>query len=66
MTKTLSSMLPASVSSTSAHTILAVTLSTTLYTFYMFSSLAYGMNGDYARESNSTKHSLHWMNTWEF
>ena len=66
MTKTLSSMLPASVSSTTAHTILAVTLSSTLYTFYLFSSLAYGMNGDYARESNSTKHSLQWMNTWEF
>ena len=66
MTKTLTSMLPASVSSTTAHTILAVTMSTTLYTFYLFSSLAYGMNGDYARESNSTKHTLHWMNTWEF
>jgi len=66
MTKTLTSMLPSSVSSTTAHTILAVTMSTTLYTFYLFSSLAYGMNGDYARESNSTKHSLHWMNTWEF
>merc|ERR1712083_1239138 len=66
MTKTLTTMLPASVSSTTAHTILAITMSTTLYTFYLFSSLAYGMNGDYARESNSTKHALHWMNTWEF
>lgn len=66
MVRTVSRMLPTMVSSTLVHTVLAVTLSTCWYSFYIFSPLAYGMYGDYARESNSSMHHLHWLETWEF
>ena len=66
MTRSLARMLPASVSSSLVHTVMAVTLSVCWYSFYIFSPLAYGMHGEYARESNSSIHHLHWLNTWEF
>merc|ERR1719323_2149284 len=64
--KTVSRMLPSVLSSTLVHTVLGLTLSSCWYSFYIFSPLAYGMYGDYARESNSSLHHLHWLNTWEF
>jgi len=36
------------------------------YSFYLFSPLVYGMQDEYAKESNSTMHHLHWLSSWEF
>ncbi|KAJ8941353.1 hypothetical protein NQ314_010416 [Rhamnusium bicolor] len=46
--------------------ILGLILSTMVYSFYLFSPLAYGMSGPSANEPNSTMHGLRWMDTWEF
>ncbi|KZC06223.1 Protein O-mannosyl-transferase 2 [Dufourea novaeangliae] len=48
------------------HTILAVVVSSTMYSFYLFSPLAYGMVGPSAQDPESPMHSLRWMDTWEF
>merc|ERR1712122_231589 len=53
LTTSLVRVLPTSLSSTITHSVLAVTLSTCWYSFYIFSPLAYGMTGEYAREANS-------------
>ena len=66
MTRAVSRLVPGPVSTTIPHTILVVTLASCWYSFYIFSPLAYGMTGEYARESNSSMHHLHWMETWEF
>ena len=66
MTRTLARMMPGVIASTLSHTMLAFTMSICCYSFYSFSSLAYGMTGEYARENNSTMHHLHWLETWEF
>ena len=66
MTRSLSRLVPGIASNTITHTVLVVTLASCWYSFYVFSPLAYGMTGDYARESNSSMHHLHWMETWEF
>eukprot|EP00092_Neocalanus_flemingeri_P019544 GFUD01021174.1.p1 GENE.GFUD01021174.1~~GFUD01021174.1.p1 ORF type:complete len:722 (+),score=149.03 GFUD01021174.1:268-2433(+) len=62
----ISRMLPSSLSSTLTHTAMGLVLGGCWYTFYLFSPLVYGMGGEYARESNSSMHHLHWMETWEF
>ena len=56
ITLSLARLAPSSLASPLVHTCLAATLVTCCYTFYMFSDLAYGMEGEYAREANSTKH----------
>ena len=56
ITLSLARLAPSSLASPLVHTCLAATLATCCYTFYMFSDLAYGMEGEYAREANSTKH----------
>lgn len=48
------------------HCILGLIISTTVYSFYLFSPLAYGMSGPLAHEPNSTMAGLKWMETWEF
>lgn len=48
------------------HFILGTTVSILLYSFILFSPLAYGMSGPTASEPNSTMHSLLWLKTWEF
>ncbi|EDV95275.1 protein O-mannosyl-transferase 2 [Drosophila grimshawi] len=48
------------------HVLLGSVLSTIVYSFVVFSPLAYGMNGPLANEPNSTMHSLKWLSTWEF
>ncbi|XP_076235237.1 protein O-mannosyl-transferase 2 isoform X2 [Calliopsis andreniformis] len=48
------------------HTIVAVVISSTVYSFYLFSPLAYGMVGPSALDPESSMHSLRWMDTWEF
>ncbi|KAL0819896.1 hypothetical protein ABMA28_007908 [Loxostege sticticalis] len=48
------------------HCIIGLVLSTTVYSFYLFSPLAYGMSGPLAHEPNSTMAGLKWMESWEF
>ncbi|XP_054011086.1 protein O-mannosyl-transferase 2 isoform X1 [Hylaeus anthracinus] len=48
------------------HTILTVIISSTVYSFYLFSPLAYGMVGPSAQDPESSLHSLRWLDTWEF
>merc|ERR1712129_182973 len=60
-------MLPSSLSSPLTHTVLGLVVAGCWYSFYLFSPLVYGMEGgEYARESNSSMHHLHWMESWEF
>lgn len=48
------------------HVVLGATISILVYSFKLFSPLAYGMSGPTALEPNSTMHSLLWMKSWEF
>ena len=59
-------MLPETLSTTLIHTAMGLVVAGCWYSFYIFSPLVYGMQGEYARESNSSIHYLHWMDTWEF
>ncbi|RZC38810.1 protein O-mannosyl-transferase 2, partial [Asbolus verrucosus] len=43
------------------HTLVAMVLSTVVYSFYLFSPLTYGMSGPNANEPNSTMHGLKWL-----
>ncbi|XP_063387338.1 protein O-mannosyl-transferase 2 isoform X2 [Cydia fagiglandana] len=45
---------------------IGLVLSTTVYSFYLFSPLAYGMSGPLAHEPNSTMAGLKWLESWEF
>lgn len=51
---------------TAYHCIIGVVISTTVYSFYLFSPLAYGMSGPLASEPNSTMAGLKWLESWEF
>lgn len=48
------------------HTVLGVALAALVYSFALFSPLAYGMSGPFSHEPNSTLAGLKWMDTWEF
>ncbi|XP_002054958.3 protein O-mannosyl-transferase 2 [Drosophila virilis] len=48
------------------HVLLGTLLSVLVYSFVLFSPLAYGMSGPLANEPNSTMHNLKWLATWEF
>ncbi|XP_017871438.1 PREDICTED: protein O-mannosyl-transferase 2 [Drosophila arizonae] len=48
------------------HALLGSLLSALVYSFVLFSPLAYGMSGPLANEPNSTMHKLKWLSTWEF
>lgn len=58
--------LPNKIGKTVYHIIAATFLSTVTYSFYLFSPLAYGMEGSSTMDSKSPMHSLRWMDTWEF
>ncbi|KAG6460845.1 hypothetical protein O3G_MSEX012249, partial [Manduca sexta] len=60
------SYLSAEIGKTAYHCILGLIMSTTVYSFYLFSPLAYGMNGPLANEPNSTMAGLKWLDSWEF
>ncbi|KAL1501793.1 hypothetical protein ABEB36_007053 [Hypothenemus hampei] len=59
-------MFDESYSKTLYHLMVGIILSTLVYSFYLFSPLAYGMSGPSANESNSSMRNLKWMDTWEF
>ncbi|KAI4469035.1 dolichyl-phosphate-mannose--protein mannosyltransferase [Holotrichia oblita] len=57
---------PKNIAHTIYHTLLVVILSTVVYSFVLFSPLAYGMSGPNANEPNSTMYGLKWLESWEF
>ncbi|XP_012275961.1 protein O-mannosyl-transferase 2 isoform X2 [Orussus abietinus] len=57
---------PGRLGQTLYHTIIGVVISSVGYSFYLFSPLAYGMDGPTASDPESPLHSLRWMDTWEF
>lgn len=59
-------LLPARAGPAVYHTVLALVVSSVLYSFAKFSPLAYGMSGPGSGESNSTMHGLKWLDSWEF
>ncbi|TMW46383.1 hypothetical protein DOY81_008535 [Sarcophaga bullata] len=48
------------------HLLLGGLVSVLVYSFMLFSPLAYGMSGPLANDPNSTMHDLKWLSTWEF
>ncbi|XP_028176824.1 protein O-mannosyl-transferase 2 isoform X2 [Ostrinia furnacalis] len=60
------SYLNAELGRTLYHCIVGLVISTTVYSFYLFSPLAYGMTGPLASEPNSTMTGLKWLDSWEF
>jgi len=50
------------------HTLLGLVVALSVWGFYIFAPLAYGMgvHTGYGREDNSTLHSLRWVDAWEF
>ncbi|XP_031831255.1 protein O-mannosyl-transferase 2 isoform X2 [Nomia melanderi] len=64
--ETLLIMFPNKVGYVIYHVILGTVISSTAYSFYLFSPLAYGMVGPSAHDPESPMHSLKWMDTWEF
>ncbi|KAK9704260.1 MIR domain [Popillia japonica] len=57
---------PKNIAHTIYHTLLVAILSTVVYSFVLFSPLAYGMSGPNANEPNSTMYGLKWLESWEF
>nr|XP_033334028.1 protein O-mannosyl-transferase 2 isoform X2 [Megalopta genalis] len=64
--ETLNILFPNSIGRVIYHTVLVFVISSTVYSFYLFSPLAYGMVGLSAQDPESPMHSLRWMDTWEF
>ncbi|XP_055586526.1 protein O-mannosyl-transferase 2 [Uranotaenia lowii] len=46
--------------------VLGIALAILMYSFALFSPLAYGMHGPFSHEPNSTLAGLKWMDSWEF
>ncbi|XP_066596933.1 protein O-mannosyl-transferase 2 isoform X3 [Prorops nasuta] len=59
-------LLPNRIGNTIYHMIIGTVISVTVYSFYLFSPLSYGMNGPLALDPTSPLHSLRWMDSWEF
>ncbi|XP_033217409.1 protein O-mannosyl-transferase 2 [Belonocnema kinseyi] len=57
---------PNRIGKTVYHILAAFFISTVVYSFYLFSPLAYGMEGPSAADAKISMHSLRWMDTWEF
>lgn len=48
------------------HACLGTAMAGLVYSFVLFSPLAYGMSGPFSHEPNSTLASLKWLSSWEF
>ncbi|XP_022901838.2 protein O-mannosyl-transferase 2 [Onthophagus taurus] len=59
-------LFPKKISTTIYHTSLVLIISSLIYSFLLFSPLAYGMSGPHANELNSTMYGLRWLDSWEF
>ncbi|XP_046402007.1 protein O-mannosyl-transferase 2 [Ischnura elegans] len=64
--KNLSAILPEKAANGIYHWLVGVVYSVIVYSFYIFSPLAYGMEGPLSQDPNSTMYGLKWMDTWEF
>lgn len=58
--------LPEKIRLSAHHWIMGSYLAVIVYSFYLFSPLAYGMDGSISVHENSTMHGLRWLETWEF
>lgn len=59
-------LLPSKIGYVVYHTIVAAVISSIVYSFYLFSPLAYGMVGPSSLDPESSMHFLRWLDTWEF
>lgn len=59
-------LLPRTIGYMVYHLVLGSVISSSIYSFYLFSPLAYGMEGPSAMDPESPMHTLRWMDTWEF
>ncbi|XP_011305386.1 protein O-mannosyl-transferase 2 [Fopius arisanus] len=59
-------VLPQRVANLVYHVVLGSVLSVTVYSFYLFAPLAYGMTGPSASDPQSPLHTLKWLESWEF
>ncbi|XP_049959896.1 protein O-mannosyl-transferase 2 isoform X1 [Schistocerca serialis cubense] len=59
-------LLPAMWAHMFYHWSVGVVFSSLVYSFYLFSPLAYGMSGPSASDPNSTMYGLKWLESWEF
>ncbi|XP_015113145.1 protein O-mannosyl-transferase 2 [Diachasma alloeum] len=57
---------PGRVANVVYHVVLGSVLSFTVYSFYLFAPLAYGMDGPSASDPESPLHALKWLESWEF
>ncbi|KAF7391066.1 hypothetical protein HZH66_009546 [Vespula vulgaris] len=64
--ESLQILLPSKMGNTIYHIIIGTVISVVIYSFYLFSPLAYGMEGPSASDPESSMHSLRWMDSWEF
>ncbi|PSN36572.1 Protein O-mannosyl-transferase 2 [Blattella germanica] len=64
--ESLSNVVPEKIASSLYHWFLGVIFATVVYSFHLFSPLAYGMSGPTSSDPNSTMYSLRWMESWEF
>jgi len=62
----LSNAFSEKINETVRHVLIGFILSAIVYSFVVFSPLAYGMQGPSANEANSTMHGLKWLDSWEF
>ncbi|PNF38553.1 Protein O-mannosyl-transferase 2 [Cryptotermes secundus] len=66
MLDSISRLLPKRMANGMYHWFIGVIFSATVYSFYLFSPLAYGMSGPSASDPNSTMYGLRWIESWEF
>ncbi|CAG5106978.1 Similar to tw: Protein O-mannosyl-transferase 2 (Drosophila pseudoobscura pseudoobscura) [Cotesia congregata] len=63
---TLFFLLPQRIANTIYHLILGTVTSVTIYSFYLFSPLAYGMDGSNSDSLVNPMLGLRWLDSWEF
>ncbi|KAK0182106.1 hypothetical protein PV327_000275 [Microctonus hyperodae] len=59
-------LMPSRIAHTIYHIILGSIISITIYSFYLFSPLTYGMDGSTSDTSSNQMNSLRWLESWEF
>ncbi|XP_046419924.1 protein O-mannosyl-transferase 2 isoform X4 [Neodiprion fabricii] len=64
--ETIPTFVPGMIGHTIYHSTVGLVLSGTVYSFYLFSPLAYGMDGPSASHPESPLYPLRWMDSWEF
>lgn len=57
---------PERIASSIYHWFIGILFSSLVYSFYLFSPLAYGMTGVSSNDPNSSMYGLKWLESWEF